>query len=74
MSGRRVREVIKFIHNSSRRQLESRAETKRKCRIEFICKKWLNMKEELAYRKITTSTRRTYIRNVGKYLDRARGT
>ena len=34
--------------------------------------KWLDMNEGLSYGKIINSTNKTQIRNVGKYLDKAR--
>jgi hypothetical protein len=38
-------------------------------REKLIHDKWLNMNEEITYRKILKITNRTHIQNLGKYLD-----
>jgi hypothetical protein len=38
-------------------------------RVKLIHDKWLNMNNEVAYRKIMKITNRTLIQNLGKYLD-----
>jgi hypothetical protein len=44
----------------------------RKWRVEILCKKWLNMNEDLACRKIIDGVNITQERNLGKYFDKVR--
>jgi hypothetical protein len=57
-------------NEGAKRILLSCPETKGR-RMEFLCKKWLIMNEELPHRKVKR-TNRTRISNVGKHIDRIR--
>jgi hypothetical protein len=46
-------------------------ETK-KCRMQFMNKKWLCINEELSYKKIVNCTNKAYIIHLGEYLDKVK--
>jgi hypothetical protein len=46
------------------------AQKPKKCRMQFVNKKWLCINEELAYNKIVNCTNKNHIILLEKYLDK----
>jgi hypothetical protein len=40
--------------------------------MEMLCKRWLDINEETAYRKVLSCTKKIMVKNIGKFLFRAK--